>query len=48
VILLLSILERLANLLEVDDYFYDVLPPDKANIVEKLQQEGKTVGFGWY
>ncbi len=37
--------KRLANLLEVDDYFYDVLPADKATIVEKLQQQGKTVCF---
>lgn len=37
--------KRLATLLEVDDYFYDVLPIDKANIVEKLQAEGKTVCF---
>jgi Cu2+-exporting ATPase len=37
--------KKLANQLEVDDYFYDVLPSEKANIVAKLQTEGKTVCF---
>jgi heavy metal translocating P-type ATPase len=37
--------KKLANSLKVDDYFYDVLPPDKANIVDQLQKQGKTVCF---
>lgn len=37
--------EKLANLLKMDNYFFDVLPEDKASIVEKLQNEGKTVAF---
>ncbi len=37
--------QTLANALNMDSYFYDVLPSEKANIVEKLQQEGKKVCF---
>ncbi len=29
----------------MDNYFYEVLPQDKAKIVEKLQQQGKSVCF---
>ena len=29
----------------IDDYFYDVLPEHKAQIVKQLQQEGRTVCF---
>jgi len=29
----------------MDDYFYDVLPQNKAEIVEKLQAEGRSVCF---
>lgn len=35
----------LAKALGMDDYFYDVLPEDKARIVERLQEEGKSVCF---
>ncbi|MEN8219371.1 MAG: heavy metal translocating P-type ATPase [Pseudomonadota bacterium] len=37
--------KKLAEELGMDDYFYDVLPEDKANIVEQLQKEGKSVCF---
>ncbi len=37
--------QKLAKELGMDDYFYDVLPQDKAKIVDKLQQEGKSVCF---
>ncbi len=37
--------QKLAVKLDMDDYFYDILPEDKAKIVEKLQQEGKFVCF---
>ncbi len=37
--------QKLAEELEVDEYFYDVLPEGKAKIVEQLQKEGKTVCF---
>lgn len=37
--------QRLAEELGMDDYFYDVLPENKAEIVERLQQEGKSVCF---
>ncbi|MFK5975891.1 MAG: heavy metal translocating P-type ATPase [Sulfurovum sp.] len=37
--------KRLANLLGLDGYYYDVLPQDKASIVEKLKKEGKIVCF---
>jgi heavy metal translocating P-type ATPase len=36
---------KLAELLEVDRYFAEVLPSDKANYVELLQKEGRTVCF---
>ena len=35
----------LANSLGIDDYFYNVLPEEKANIVEKYQREGRKVAF---
>ncbi len=37
--------QKLAEELDMDNYFSDVLPQDKAKIVEKLQKEGKNVGF---
>lgn len=37
--------KALARTLGVDDYFAEVLPERKAEIVEKIQQEGKTVCF---
>jgi len=37
--------QKLAKELGMDDYFYDVLPQDKAKIVDKLQQQGKSVCF---
>ena len=37
--------QKLAKELGMDNYFYDILPENKANIVEKLQQEGKSVCF---
>jgi heavy metal translocating P-type ATPase len=37
--------EKLANTLGMDSYYYDVLPENKAQIVEQLQQEGKVVCF---
>jgi Cu2+-exporting ATPase len=37
--------EKLAKLLKMDNYFFDVLPEDKASIVEKLKKEGKVVAF---
>ncbi len=37
--------QKLAEELGMDDYFYDVLPQDKAKIVEKLQQQGQSVCF---
>ncbi len=36
---------RLANLLDLDGCYYDVLPQDKSSIVERLQKEGKKVCF---
>ncbi len=36
---------KLAQSLGMDSYFYEVLPQQKAEIVQKLQQEGKTVCF---
>jgi len=33
----------LANSLGMDNYFYDILPEEKAEIVERLQKEGKKV-----
>jgi len=37
--------QKLATELGMDDYFYDILPAQKASIVEQLQKEGKTVCF---
>lgn len=37
--------ENLARRLGMDDYFYDVLPRHKADIVEQLQSQGRTVCF---
>jgi Cu2+-exporting ATPase len=37
--------KKLANSLDMDSYFYEVLPENKAQIVEQLQQEGKVVCF---
>ncbi len=37
--------KKLAEKLGMDSYFYDVLPENKANIVEKIQKEGKSVAF---
>ncbi len=37
--------ERLAESLGMDSCFYNVLPEDKAKIVEQLQNEGRTVCF---
>jgi heavy metal translocating P-type ATPase len=37
--------QRLAEQLGMDAYFYEVLPQDKAKIVEQLQEEGKYVCF---
>ncbi|MCK5522836.1 MAG: heavy metal translocating P-type ATPase [Thiomargarita sp.] len=37
--------KRLAEELNMDDYFYDTLPENKAQIVELLQKEGKSVCF---
>ncbi len=37
--------KALASALGMDDCYYDVLPEHKAEIVEKLQQEGKKVAF---
>jgi Cu2+-exporting ATPase len=36
---------QLAQLLELDGYFYNVSPEDKSKVVEKLQKQGKTVCF---
>jgi Cu2+-exporting ATPase len=36
---------KLAELLKMDRYFAEVLPADKANYVELLQKEGRTVCF---
>jgi Cu2+-exporting ATPase len=36
---------KLAEELGMDDYFYEILPQEKANIVEQLQKEGKSVCF---
>ncbi len=35
----------LANSLQIKDYYYEILPEQKAEIVEKLQKEGKKVAF---
>ena len=37
--------QKLAEKLGMDSYFYDVLPENKANIVEKIQKEDKSVAF---
>ena len=37
--------EYMAKLLDIDLFFYEVLPEEKAQIVEQLQQEGKKVCF---
>jgi len=37
--------QKLAEELGMDNYFYEILPENKAKIVEKLQQEGKSVCF---
>ncbi|HHB92134.1 MAG TPA: heavy metal translocating P-type ATPase [Thioploca sp.] len=37
--------KKMAEELGMDNYFCDILPEDKAKIVEKLQQEGKSVCF---
>jgi Cu2+-exporting ATPase len=37
--------QELAKKLGLDDYFYDVLPQDKAKIVEQLQKQGQSVAF---
>jgi heavy metal translocating P-type ATPase len=37
--------QKLAQTLGMDDYFYDVLPQNKAEIVEKLQAQGRKVCF---
>jgi heavy metal translocating P-type ATPase len=37
--------QKLAKELGMDNYFYDILPENKAKIVEKLQKEGKSVCF---
>ncbi|MEY4768658.1 MAG: hypothetical protein RL637_1297 [Pseudomonadota bacterium] len=37
--------QQLAQEIGIDHYFAEVLPEDKANLIEKLQAEGKTVCF---
>jgi len=37
--------KALASALGMDEYYYDVLPDDKAEIVEKLRKEGRRVAF---
>lgn len=37
--------QHLAEQLGIDNYFSEVLPMDKANLIKKLQQEGKTICF---
>ncbi|EDN69587.1 cation-transporting ATPase [Beggiatoa sp. PS] len=37
--------QNLANALGIDEYFYDILPQEKANIVEQLQKQGQSVCF---
>jgi heavy metal translocating P-type ATPase len=37
--------QKLAKYLDMDSYFYDILPENKAQIVEQLQKEGKVVCF---
>jgi len=35
--------KKLAKELDMDDYFYDILPQEKANIVEQLQKRVKFI-----
>lgn len=37
--------EKLATDIGIDNFFAEVLPEDKAGLIEKLQQQGKTVCF---
>ncbi len=37
--------QKLAEELNLDSYFYDILPEKKADIVEQLQKQGRTVCF---
>lgn len=37
--------QQLAREIGIDNYFAEVLPEDKASLIEKLQNEGKTVCF---
>jgi Cu2+-exporting ATPase len=37
--------QKLAEQLNIDDYFAEVLPMNKANLISNLQQQGKTVCF---
>jgi len=37
--------QKLAESLEMDSYYYDITPENKADIVEQLQKAGKTVCF---
>lgn len=37
--------QQLAEELEMDSYFHDVLPQEKAAIIKKMQKEGKTICF---
>jgi heavy metal translocating P-type ATPase len=37
--------QNLANALGMDEYFYDILPQEKAKIVEQLQKQGQSVCF---
>ncbi len=37
--------QQLADSLETDSYFYNILPENKADIVEQLQKKGRTVCF---
>ncbi|RUM93940.1 MAG: hypothetical protein DSZ28_05815 [Thiothrix sp.] len=37
--------KALADSLEMDNYFHDILPEEKAKIVEELQMKGKKVAF---
>lgn len=37
--------KKLAESLEMDSYYYNVTPENKADIVEQLQKTGKSVGF---
>ena len=37
--------QKLATSLGIEDYFYEVLPQDKAALVEQLQQQGRHVCF---